>query len=110
VNRRAAQIGSLRHDRTVSGGGGDAYSCRIAHAGMAMGVAARWAGASLIDQACLGGNSPNIRGRPALCPLGLLDIGCVSARICYAVATAPPGYEYLPSPPPPPRCRRVRSG
>ena len=40
-----------------------------------------------------GGNSPDIRGRPALCRLGLLDIGCVSARICYAVATAPPGYE-----------------
>ena len=33
------------------------------------------------------------RGRPALCRLGLLDIACVSARVCYAVATAPPAYD-----------------
>jgi hypothetical protein len=52
--------------------------------------------ASLTDQACLEGNGPNIRGRPAPCRLGLLDIACVSARICYAVATAPAGYFYSP--------------
>jgi len=27
------------------------------------------------------------------CPLGLLDISCPSARTCYAVATAPGGYD-----------------
>ena len=50
------------------------------------------AGASLTDEGCLEGNDAGIRGRPALCRLGLLDIACVSARICYAVATAPVGY------------------
>jgi photosystem II stability/assembly factor-like uncharacterized protein len=50
------------------------------------------AGANLTDQGCLEGNNADIRGRPALCRLGLLDIACVSARICYAVATAPAGY------------------
>jgi Photosynthesis system II assembly factor YCF48 len=48
-------------------------------------------GADLTDQACLPAYAP-IAGRPALCRLGLLDIACVSARVCYAVATAPPAY------------------
>jgi hypothetical protein len=37
-------------------------------------------------------------GRPALCRLGLLDIACVSARVCYAVSTAPPAYDFNPIP------------
>jgi Photosynthesis system II assembly factor YCF48 len=49
-------------------------------------------GADLTDQACLAPYAP-IAGRPALCRLGLLDIACVSARVCYAVATAPPAYD-----------------
>ena len=48
-------------------------------------------GADLTDQACLSGYA--IAGRPALCRLGLLDIACVSAGVCYAVATAPPAYD-----------------
>jgi hypothetical protein len=49
-------------------------------------------GADLTDQACLPPYTP-IAGRPALCRLGLLDIACVSASVCYAVATAPPAYD-----------------
>ena len=48
-------------------------------------------GADLTDQGCLSGYA--ITGRPALCRLGLLDIACVSASVCYAVATAPPAYD-----------------
>ena len=49
-------------------------------------------GTNLTDQACLAAYTPGLIGRYALCRLGLLDIACVSARICYAVATAPAGY------------------
>ena len=35
-----------------------------------------------------------LSGQP--CRLGLLDIACVSASICYAVATGPAGYFYWP--------------
>ena len=49
------------------------------------------AGASLTGKSCL-----LIGGRPALCRLGLLDIACVSARVCYAVASGPAGYFYGP--------------
>src|SRR5580704_15355896 len=48
-------------------------------------------GADLTDQACLSGYA--IAGRPALCRLGLLDIACVSASVCDAVASAPPSYD-----------------
>jgi hypothetical protein len=54
-------------------------------------------GTSLTDQACLPGYMP-ISGRAALCRLGLLDIACVSARVCYAVAAAPPAYGINPIP------------
>jgi photosystem II stability/assembly factor-like uncharacterized protein len=49
-------------------------------------------GAGLIDQACLSAYAP-IAGRAALCRLGLLDVACASARVCYAVATAAPAYD-----------------
>jgi len=49
-------------------------------------------GADLTDQGCLAPYAP-IAGRAALCRLGLLDIACVSADICAAVATAPPAYD-----------------
>jgi hypothetical protein len=52
---------------------------------------------TLTDQACLPDYTP-ISGRAALCRLGLLDIACVSARVCYAVATAPPAYDTNPVP------------
>jgi hypothetical protein len=54
-------------------------------------------GANLTDQACLPGYT-EIGGRPALCRLGLLDMACVSARVCYAVATAPSAYDVTPIP------------
>jgi len=53
------------------------------------------AGANLTDRQCP--PEPSVRPPvPALCRLGLLDIACVSARICYAVATGPAGYSYVP--------------
>jgi len=54
-------------------------------------------GADLTDQACLPAYTP-IAGRPALCRLGLLDIACVSADVCDAVATAPQAYAEVPEP------------
>jgi photosystem II stability/assembly factor-like uncharacterized protein len=54
-------------------------------------------GTDLTDQTCLATNA-TIGGRPSLCRLGLLDIGCVSARVCYAVSTAPPAYDVNPIP------------
>jgi hypothetical protein len=54
-------------------------------------------GTNLTDQSCLPNYTP-ISGRHALCRLGLLDIACVSARVCYAVATAPPAYDTNPIP------------
>ena len=55
-------------------------------------------GTSLTDQACLGAYTPGLTGRYALCRLGLLDIACVSARVCYAVSTAPQAYSASPVP------------
>ena len=52
-------------------------------------------GSNLTDSACLP-NYTTISGRPALCRLGLLDIDCVSASVCYAVATASPAYGVEP--------------
>jgi photosystem II stability/assembly factor-like uncharacterized protein len=52
---------------------------------------------NLTDDACLPLYTP-ISGRPSLCRLGLLDIACASARVCYAVATAPPAYDVQPIP------------
>jgi photosystem II stability/assembly factor-like uncharacterized protein len=45
-------------------------------------------GAGLTDQACVSRQSYDIRGRPALCRVGLLDISCVNARVCYVVASS----------------------
>ena len=50
---------------------------------------------TLTDDACLPDYTP-ISGRPALCRLGLLDIACVSASVCYAVATRPSAYDNTP--------------
>ena len=55
-------------------------------------------GANLTDHACLAGNEPALQARPAMCRLGLLDIACVSARVCYAVSTAPGAYGAAPRP------------
>ena len=54
-------------------------------------------GSDLTDEACLPNYTP-IGGRSALCRLGMLDIDCVSASLCYAVATAPPAYDDTPLP------------
>ena len=55
-------------------------------------------GTSLTSQACPPGPVGAVSGQP--CRLGLLDIACVSASICYAVATGPAGYFYSPIPVP----------
>jgi photosystem II stability/assembly factor-like uncharacterized protein len=52
---------------------------------------------TLTDQGCLPNYAP-IAGRAALCRLGLLDVSCVSASVCEAVATAPPAYAATPIP------------
>jgi Photosynthesis system II assembly factor YCF48 len=54
-------------------------------------------GPDLTDQACLPAYTP-IAGRPALCRLGLLDIACVSAGVCYATSAAPSAYDVTPIP------------
>ena len=51
----------------------------------------------LTDSTCLPQYAP-ISGRSALCRLGLLDIACLSANVCYAVATAPAAYGTSPLP------------
>lgn len=73
----------------VTHNGGAAWSRHVLPVGVS--------GTNLTDQACLPNYTP-IAGRPALCRLGLLDIACVSARVCYAVATAPPAYDANPIP------------
>jgi photosystem II stability/assembly factor-like uncharacterized protein len=54
-------------------------------------------GSTVTAEACLGNYAP-ISGRPALCRLGLLDIACVGAQVCYAVASAPTAYGDNPLP------------
>jgi hypothetical protein len=44
---------------------------------------------------CVIGDPTTSQGETA-CRLGLLDISCPSARICYAVATTPSGYDTEP--------------
>ena len=58
-------------------------------------------GADLTSAACLAAYPPFMAGRPAACRLGLLDIACVSARVCYAVSTAPAAYPPTPVTTPP---------
>jgi Photosynthesis system II assembly factor YCF48 len=53
-------------------------------------------GTDVTDQACLS-FSP-IAGQYSACRLGLLDISCVSASVCYAVAAAPLAYDVNPLP------------
>jgi hypothetical protein len=73
----------------VTHNGGATWSRHV----LAVGVS----GTNLTDQSCLPGYT-SISGRPALCRLGLLDISCVSASVCYAVATAPAAYDVNPIP------------
>jgi photosystem II stability/assembly factor-like uncharacterized protein len=73
----------------VTHNGGAAWSRHVLPVGVS--------GPDLTDQACLP-NYAQISGRPALCRLGLLDVACVSARICYAVSTAPSAYSVSPVP------------
>jgi photosystem II stability/assembly factor-like uncharacterized protein len=74
----------------VTHDGGAAWSRHVLPVGVS--------GTNLTDKACLTAYTPGIIGRPALCRLGLLDIACLSARVCYAVATAPPAYDNNPIP------------
>jgi photosystem II stability/assembly factor-like uncharacterized protein len=74
----------------VTHNGGAAWSSHVLPVGVS--------GADLTDKACLTAYPPGIIGRPALCRLGLLDIACVSARVCYAISTAPPAYDGNPVP------------
>jgi hypothetical protein len=73
----------------VTHDGGAAWSTDVLPVGVS--------GSNLTDNACLLNYTP-ISGRPALCRLGLLDIACVSARVCYAVATGTPAYDVKPMP------------
>jgi photosystem II stability/assembly factor-like uncharacterized protein len=41
----------------------------------------------LTDSNCVSGQVFDLRGRLALCRLGLLDLSCINTRICYVVAT-----------------------
>jgi hypothetical protein len=68
----------------VTHDGGASWSSHVLPVGVS--------GTDLTDQGCLPAYTP-IAGRPALCRLGLLDIACVSASVCYAVATAPSAYD-----------------
>ena len=74
----------------VTHNGGAAWSRRVLPVGVS--------GTDLTDQTCLTAYTPGLIGRPALCRLGLLDLACVSARVCYAVSTAPPAYDGNPIP------------
>jgi photosystem II stability/assembly factor-like uncharacterized protein len=74
----------------VTHNGGAAWSSHALPVGVS--------GTDLTDKSCLTAYTPGIIGRPALCRLGLLDIACVSARVCYAVSTAPPAYGDIPVP------------
>jgi photosystem II stability/assembly factor-like uncharacterized protein len=44
-------------------------------------------GPGLTDPNCVSGQEADLRGRLALCRLGLLDLACISASTCYVVAT-----------------------
>lgn len=55
-------------------------------------------GTNLTDKTCLSAYTPGLAGRYALCRLGLLDIACVSARVCYAVSATPQAYVSSPVP------------
>jgi photosystem II stability/assembly factor-like uncharacterized protein len=48
---------------------------------------------SLTDTACVSGQEGDLRTRPALCRLGLLDLACISTSTCYLIAT--PSAIYL---------------
>jgi photosystem II stability/assembly factor-like uncharacterized protein len=74
----------------VTHDGGSSWSSHVLRVGVK--------GSTLTDSACLA-NYTTIGGRPSLCRLGLLDIGCVSADVCYAIATEPPAYNDQPRSP-----------
>jgi photosystem II stability/assembly factor-like uncharacterized protein len=75
----------------VTHDGGASWSSQVLPLGLA--------GGDLTDQACLP-TYTQISGRRVLCRLGLLDVACVSAGVCYAVAAASAAYadEPLASP------------
>jgi hypothetical protein len=74
----------------VTHNGGAAWSRHVLSVGVS--------GTNLTDKTCLTAYTPGLIGRYALCRLGLLDIACVSARVCYAVSTAPQAYAAIPVP------------
>lgn len=41
----------------------------------------------LTSASCVSSQEGDLRGRPALCRLGLLDLACISASICYVAGT-----------------------
>ena len=77
----------------VTHDGGAAWSRHVLPVGVS--------GTNLTSKTCLAAYTPGLIGRYALCRLGLLDIACVSARVCYAVSTAPQAYAATPVPPTP---------
>ena len=72
----------------VSHNGGATWSRRVLHVGVS--------GTHLTDQACLNATEPSMRGNPVLCRLGLLDVACVSARVCYATSATSAAYAATP--------------
>ena len=75
----------------VTHNGGASWSRHVLPVGVS-GVS----GTALTDQACLAAYPPDMTGRNALCRLGLVDITCVSARVCYAVSNTPQAYDATP--------------
>jgi len=55
-------------------------------------------GADLTDQACLAEYPPDMTNRYALCRLGLVDVTCINAGVCYAVSNTPQAYSANPVP------------
>jgi photosystem II stability/assembly factor-like uncharacterized protein len=47
----------------------------------------RGSSASLTDTACVSSQDADLRKRPAVCRLGLLDVACLSASTCFVIGT-----------------------
>lgn len=55
-------------------------------------------GSNLTDKKCLGEYPPRLAHSYTLCGLGLLDVACVSARVCSAVSDTAQAYSNSPLP------------
>lgn len=55
-------------------------------------------GGGLTDKTCLGEYPPGLAHSYTLCGLGLLDVTCISARVCYAISDTAQAYSDIPLP------------